>query len=277
MPPDLAEYLRKLISPEHRVENCVFLHLSSPTTYDWKQHADASVHGLVVEADSVETQAEWLPEAYRVLKPGAHLLLAAPEAEPLGDTGACSAEDIGFEVRDAIMWVDKAGDGEHLHYVAKAGRGEREEGLGHLPDKPFAASGGAQGALSDAEDAGEEDAAVYGEEGDIGLNRITQRKNTHPTCKPKEVMARLLADVPKDQGVVLDPFLGSGTTLLACLETGHDGLGIEREAEYVEIADARVRYWDAAQSGWNPAVIVSDYKPEAAPTEEVAFDDFLGL
>ena len=43
-------------------------------------------------------------------------------------------------------------------------------------------------------------------------------------------------------GKVLDPFLGSGTTALACILEGVDWIGIEREAEYVEIAEARVAF-----------------------------------
>ena len=62
--------------------------------------------------------------------------------------------------------------------------------------------------------------------------------------KPIDLMVKLLADVPKDKGPIIDPFLGSGTTGIACLKTGHDFLGIEREEEYLGIADARVRHWE---------------------------------
>jgi len=55
--------------------------------------------------------------------------------------------------------------------------------------------------------------------------------NTHPTVKPKAVMARLLKNVPKD-AVVLDPFMGSGTTGLACQETGHSFIGVEKDPDY---------------------------------------------
>jgi DNA modification methylase len=274
MPPDLAEYLRTMISPEDRVENCIFLHVTDPSQYNWAQHEDGTVHGIVIESDTVDPV--WMPAVYKIMRPGAHLLLAAPDEERLGDTGACRAENAGFEVRDCILWVDEAGDGDHLHYVAKAASREREAGLTHLPDRAFAASGGAQGALAASES---ESDAEYGVEEDIGLNKITMRKNTHPTCKPKLVMERLLADVPKDQGPVLDPFLGSGTTMIACLATGHNGIGIEREKEYMPICDGRVRHWNKDASGWPVAKIVSDYDPDATPTEAADDDldfDFVG-
>lgn len=98
---------------------------------------------------------------------------------------------------------------------------------------------------------------------------------SHNTVKPIALMVRLLADVPKDCGPVLDPFLGSGTTMIACRQTGHSGIGIEREAEYLLIAETRVRHWDRAKQGWLGVEIVSDLEPpkvEARP--EIEMDDY---
>ena len=80
---------------------------------------------------------------------------------------------------------------------------------------------------------------------------------SHNTVKPKEVLARLLSDVPKD-AKVLDPFMGSGSMGLACLETGHDYTGIEKEGDYLEISDSRVRHWAQARAGWVPVTIESE-------------------
>jgi DNA modification methylase len=62
----------------------------------------------------------------------------------------------------------------------------------------------------------------------------------HPHQKPVSLMARILAKLPRDV-VVLDPFLGSGTTLVACLKTGRRGIGIELSPVYCEVARRRVR------------------------------------
>ena len=135
MPQDFADYLRTMISPEGRTltttegGECVYLHVTDPDDFPWEGPGDASVHGMTVEASSLAGQEAWVPEAFRILKPGAHLMLVAPDEEPTGHTGACVAEDAGFEVRDAILWVEGAGAGEYLHYTAKAARSEREEGL----------------------------------------------------------------------------------------------------------------------------------------------------
>jgi intein/homing endonuclease len=102
---------------------------------------------------------------------------------------------------------------------------------------------------------------------------------SHNTVKPRVVMQHLLSDVDKDSGPVVDPFMGSGTTGLACLRTGHDFVGIEREEEYAKIADSRIRHWTNAEEAWNPVVLESEVGPEAESTEvqEVSFEDFLGI
>lgn len=65
--------------------------------------------------------------------------------------------------------------------------------------------------------------------------------NTHPTVKPVDLMRWLVRLVTPPGGLVLDPFAGSGTTGVACVAEGFRFVGVEREAEYVEIAARRLR------------------------------------
>lgn len=67
--------------------------------------------------------------------------------------------------------------------------------------------------------------------------------NFHCTTKPLKLMEYLctITKTPTG-GKVLDPFMGSGTTGVACVNTGRDFIGIEREAEYIEIAKARIAH-----------------------------------
>jgi hypothetical protein len=67
-------------------------------------------------------------------------------------------------------------------------------------------------------------------------------RNKHPTVKPLDLMRWLVRLVTPSKGIVLDPFLGSGTTAMAAILEGKDWIGIEREAEYVEIAKARIAW-----------------------------------
>lgn len=79
--------------------------------------------------------------------------------------------------------------------------------------------------------------------------------NNHPTVKPISLM-RWLVRLVADQGdVVLDPFLGSGTTMVACMLERVNCIGIEKNADYIKIAEGRVgktaekiKRWDSRPS-----------------------------
>tara|TARA_R110000765_G_scaffold312769_2_gene405781 strand:- start:1013 stop:2257 length:1245 start_codon:yes stop_codon:yes gene_type:complete len=66
--------------------------------------------------------------------------------------------------------------------------------------------------------------------------------NIHPTVKPTELMAYLIRLVTPKGGVVLDPFMGSGSTGKAAVREGVDFIGIEREKEYMKIAKTRIEH-----------------------------------
>ena len=65
--------------------------------------------------------------------------------------------------------------------------------------------------------------------------------NTHPTVKPQELMKYLCRLVTPKGGTVLDPFMGSGSTGMACKDEGFEFIGIEKEKEYFEIAEKRIK------------------------------------
>jgi hypothetical protein len=239
-PQDLISYLTTLISPPDQTAT----HLGDVDTIAWDVVAlmeDASVCGLIVRGTPSEEQAA---ELMRILMPGAHLLLIAPEEQPTGHTGACRIEDVGFEIRDAILWAREAGG---LHYVPKASRAEREAGCGFLEGKTGA----------EATDREEDSAGLDSPRAGAGRSAASV-KNFHPTVKPIGVMERLLLDLPTDEGPIIDPFNGSGTTGLACLRTGHDYIGIEREEEYGVIATSRAMHWDTELRAG--ATIESDFE-----------------
>ena len=65
--------------------------------------------------------------------------------------------------------------------------------------------------------------------------------NRHPTVKPLKLIEYLCKlTMPPDAGMVLDPFMGSGTTGIACKQLGRGFIGIEKEPEYFEIASKRI-------------------------------------
>lgn len=68
-------------------------------------------------------------------------------------------------------------------------------------------------------------------------NRDTE---LHPARYPEEMVAQFLEFFTKRDGWVLDPFCGSGATLVSCLETGRRGVGVELSDKYVEVAARRL-------------------------------------
>lgn len=71
------------------------------------------------------------------------------------------------------------------------------------------------------------------------LRGETKRINSHPTVKPTELMAWLVRLVTPPCGTILDPYVGSGTTLVAARREGFNSIGIEQSREYCEIATVR--------------------------------------
>jgi len=72
------------------------------------------------------------------------------------------------------------------------------------------------------------------------LRGKTPRRNTHPTVKPVKLMEYLITLITPPNGIVLDPFFGSGTTGVAAVNLGFNYIGIELDEQYVEIARRRI-------------------------------------
>ena len=74
--------------------------------------------------------------------------------------------------------------------------------------------------------------------------------NIHPTVKPTDLMKYLIRLVTPKDGIVLDPFMGSGSTGKAAMQEGMWFVGIEREKEYFEIAKQRIEYEADKRKFW---------------------------
>lgn len=121
------------------------------------------------------------------------------------------------------MLDEQKEEASRFFYCAKCSRKERNIGLGNQPGKKV--NDGRQTPIDNPYQRGE-----------------TIRTNTHPTVKPLALMKYLctLLRMPSAEQIILDPFLGSGTTGMACKELGINFIGIEKEAEYCEIAVKRI-------------------------------------
>jgi hypothetical protein len=129
---------------------------------------------------------------------------------------------IGAGTDDGERIIYDAGGASRFFYVAKPSRSEREAGTERLPR----AQGGA-----------------YGEYAGDGRGRQTEHQptgNPHPTVKPVALMRHFVRLITPPGGTVLDCFAGSGTTGVAARLEGRGFVGVEREAEYAAIAEARI-------------------------------------
>lgn len=71
------------------------------------------------------------------------------------------------------------------------------------------------------------------------VKNVSKEKTNHPCQMPLEVMERVIGILPKGS-LIVDPFMGSGTTGVACKKLGYDFVGIEIDKEYFEIAQERI-------------------------------------
>lgn len=121
--------------------------------------------------------------------------------------------------------------------VPKAAKGEKNAGLEAHAEGKSAGKGNGLGRVCETCGASQlkpEDCAC-----EVKSWVQKSEKNHHPTVKPLKLMSYLITLGSRPGDVVLDPFLGSGTTAIAAKQLGREYIGIEREAEYVEIAKAR--------------------------------------
>ena len=74
----------------------------------------------------------------------------------------------------------------------------------------------------------------------ISVKDVWQKSNIHSTVKPIKLMQYLVRMVTPPNGIVLDPFVGSGTTGIACKLEGFNFVGMEQDPEYAKIAEGRI-------------------------------------
>jgi hypothetical protein len=126
-----------------------------------------------------------------------------------------------------------SGGASRFFYVAKASKREKNAGCEGLPEKKW-------------KDHGFRDNDSTHLSPRAGANRSGQPvANHHPTVKPLKLMSYLIKMITPPNGIVLDPFMGSGSTGVAALKVGARFVGIEKDPEYIRIAHTRMELADA--------------------------------
>jgi site-specific DNA-methyltransferase (adenine-specific) len=178
-----------------------------------------------MKANKADTVGRW--PANVVLDEDAAALLDAQSGESRSTVGKprrSQQPGNGYGMTFTGSEYDDTGGASRFFYVAKASSAERNRGLAGLPERRV-------------DPVNHTDQRVW----DIPGSHATPRANHHPTVKPIALMQWLCRLVTPPGGTVLDPFMGSGSTLIAASREGFSAVGIELDPEYAEIARRRIQ------------------------------------
>jgi DNA modification methylase len=148
------------------------------------------------------------------------------------------------EYREDNTYGDKGG-ASRFFYVAKASKAERNKGLDEFEEKRM-----------EGRDEGQDERSV------AFKARPTPMANVHPTVKPVKLMQYLVKMITPPNGIVLDPFCGSGTTGVACKLDGFQFVGLEQDPEYAKIAEARI-------ANYKPDISITKKSKEKPNLEQI--------
>lgn len=181
-----------------------------------KQHDDDDANVILIRRgqffEHIPDFSEWLGEVYRVLKQGTHCYLMV-NGRNLAELQT-KAEAVGFKFQQLCVWVKNnstpnkwyMGQFENILMLRKG----KERYINFL---------------------GTSNVFTY---------RNTTGNKYHPNEKPTMLMEDLIVNSTNEGDKVLDPFMGSGTTCLACKETNREYYGIEIDEKYYNIAKKRL-------------------------------------
>lgn len=127
------------------------------------------------------------------------------------------------------------GNAARFFYCAKASKKERDAGCGDLEEKNWWEKGESVSSGNAVARPGSVNLTAKS-----GVRQAHPSRNTHPTVKPLALMRYLCKLVTQPGGIILDPFMGSGSTGVAAHLEGFEFIGIEKEEAYIEIAKARI-------------------------------------
>ena len=169
---------------------------------------------------------------------------------------------------------DKGG-ASRFFYVAKASKAERNKGLDGFEEKEkpdnyimpkltCSECGSKRVDSSNSLVCGCNGKTHYEEQNSLESknNLAGGNKNFHPTVKPIKLMQYLVKMITPPNGIVLDPFCGSGTTGVACKLDGFHFVGLEQDTEYAKIAEARI-------TNYEPEVSIAKKSKEKNNIEQI--------
>ncbi len=157
---------------------------------------------------------DWLPDVFRVLKEKTHCYIMVNDRnmqEILNE-----AEKVGFKIQNILVW-SKGTHTPNRYYLKNCEfivmfRKGKAKNINNMGTKSI-----------------------------INIDNIKKGTKTHPTEKPVELNEILIENSTNEGDIVLDCFMGSGSTGVACKNTNRNFIGIELDKEYFEIAKKRIK------------------------------------
>jgi len=154
--------------------------------------------------------------------------------------GSEHSGDWGKKDRE-FYWQGDSGSAARFFYCAKASKADRDKGCEGLLARVAGVGDVDEASGRDSTKPGNQYRESSRKRVEAGLPPTMPRHNHHPTVKPTALMRYLCRLVTPPGGIVLDPFMGSGSTGKAAVMEGFDFIGIEKESEYLHIAEARIK------------------------------------
>ena len=215
----------------------------------WQSNTDAAAAAAAAAAHRVcrdePGRERWAGNGGAFLDPAGSLATWEAKSE-IGRWPANVLHDGSLEVIEAFAPQHRPA--ARFFYSPKATKEEREYGLADAPKSRKAGTFGNGIAAVPKVD---------------GL-RPEARGNVHPTVKPIDLMRWLAVLVTPPSGTVIDPFMGSGSTGIACVRAGFGFVGIEQSPEYFDLARRRIEH----------AVAESERMPDLERAIEIAVHEY---
>lgn len=207
------------------------------------------------------TPAKWqaiIAELYRLTKNGGVVVWVVADATINGsETGtsfrqALHAMECGFRLHDTMIWVKDGGGAvgsnycytQNLEYMFVWSKG-RPKNINLLRDKPNQSAGKDKSGVGRRKATGEHKVETRSLSAEFSRRNnwwyVPPERGDHPAVFPLTLASDHILSWSNPGDTIFDPFLGSGTTLVAAINTGRNAIGIERDPEYFRIAQERVR------------------------------------
>lgn len=158
--------------------------------------------------------SKWLPEIYRILKPNAHTYIFTNDKNML--ELLTETTKAGFRLSNILVWYKNnctpnryyMKNGEFILFLYK----DKAKPINDMSSKTI-----------------------------IDIKNINGKDKLHPTEKPIDLLKIYINNSSSEGDIILDPFMGSGSTAVACIETKRNYIGFEIDKKYIEAYENRIK------------------------------------